>query len=145
MELHVFAPVWLHSLEKDNFSFFKLIYVRFFDIKISRSVKLTIIIIINTSTKLMKFAVGRWYCCFVFRRFRIQISERRPGHVTEGFYFPQTLQTNAGTVFPVRARSLPTLSLTVRYSLISYHMALCRPNVSHLQLHNVNHYYVTKK
>jgi hypothetical protein len=94
--------------------------------------------------KLMKFAAGGWYYCFVFLKSKIQISDRRPGHVTDEFYFPQTLQEKAGMVFPGRTRSLPTLSLTVRYSLITYHMTLSRPNVNHLQIYKLNHYYVKK-
>jgi hypothetical protein len=71
--------------------------------------------------KLMKFVVGGGAAALYSGDPRFKSRSGDPGHVKE-----ESLQANAGMVFTFRTKSLRTLLLTVRYSLISYHMGLRR-------------------
>jgi hypothetical protein len=60
--------------------------------------------------------------CFVFGRFWVQISTRRPAILTwdlRSFY--RSVQTNSGTVPSIRTQPLPSIPFTIQESLIILH------------------------
>lgn len=67
-----------------------------------------------------------WRSCFVFGRYRVQISVRGPAISTEVHGFPQSLQTNTRLVSKIRP--FPSKSFAIFHSLITLYSTLYNPS-----------------